>query len=216
RRSCQTMAGWIGVPVAASQTMVVSRWLVMPMAHTSSAFRPLLARAWRHTSRVLSQISSASCSTQPSLGKYCLNSRWALASGRPWALKTMARELVVPWSMASRYWDMRVSLLLWVGPRSGAGSFPADGGEAAAGVLGQHLGAQLHLQATPPGADVDGRMLPGTLVDEGAQALLLPQRADAADQIAGAALGQLRVGHVGLLGPGGVGQGLEIEAAGHR
>ena len=31
RRSCQTMALWIGLPVARSQTIVVSRWLVMPM-----------------------------------------------------------------------------------------------------------------------------------------------------------------------------------------
>ena len=32
RRSCQTMALWIGLPVARSQIMVVSRWLVMPIA----------------------------------------------------------------------------------------------------------------------------------------------------------------------------------------
>ena len=32
RRSCQTMALWIGWPVLRSQTTVVSRWLVMPMA----------------------------------------------------------------------------------------------------------------------------------------------------------------------------------------
>ena len=32
RRSCQTMALWIGLPVARSQTTVVSRWLVMPIA----------------------------------------------------------------------------------------------------------------------------------------------------------------------------------------
>ena len=32
RRSCQTMALWIGLPVARSQMTAVSRWLVMPMA----------------------------------------------------------------------------------------------------------------------------------------------------------------------------------------
>ncbi|MCY1353105.1 hypothetical protein D9M69_394350 [compost metagenome] len=96
------MAGWIGVPVAASQTRVVSRWLVMPMAAISAGFKPLCSMASRQTLRVVSQISSPSCSTQPSFGKYCLNSCWARATGRPWALKTMARLLVVPWSMASR------------------------------------------------------------------------------------------------------------------
>ncbi len=35
RRSCQTMALWIGLPVARSQTIVVSRWLVMPIAAMS-------------------------------------------------------------------------------------------------------------------------------------------------------------------------------------
>ena len=35
RRSCQTMALWIGSPVSRSQTIVVSRWFVMPMAATS-------------------------------------------------------------------------------------------------------------------------------------------------------------------------------------
>ena len=37
RRSCQTIALQIGSPVARSQTTVVSRWLVMPMAATSAA-----------------------------------------------------------------------------------------------------------------------------------------------------------------------------------
>ena len=35
RRSCQTMALWIGLPVALSQMTTVSRWLVMPMAAMS-------------------------------------------------------------------------------------------------------------------------------------------------------------------------------------
>ena len=96
------MAGWIRSPLAASQTSVVSRWLVMPMAAMSPARKPLRASASRQTWRVVSQISSPSCSTQPSFGKYCLNSCWQLVTGKPWALNTMARELVVPWSMARR------------------------------------------------------------------------------------------------------------------
>ena len=38
RRSCQTMALWIGLPVARSQTSAVSRWLVMPMAAIGAGF----------------------------------------------------------------------------------------------------------------------------------------------------------------------------------
>ncbi len=45
RRSCQTMALWIGLPVARSQTIVVSRWLVMPMAAMSPAVTPALPAA---------------------------------------------------------------------------------------------------------------------------------------------------------------------------
>ncbi len=40
RRSCQTMALWIGWPVSRSQISVVSRWLVMPMAAMSAAEIP--------------------------------------------------------------------------------------------------------------------------------------------------------------------------------
>ena len=45
RRSCQTMALYTGVPVSRSQTMVVSRWLVMPQRHHVA--RPY-ARARQH------------------------------------------------------------------------------------------------------------------------------------------------------------------------
>jgi hypothetical protein len=68
RRSCQTMAGWIGSPVARSQMTTVSRWLVTPMAAMSATGRPDFSTASRRTATLASQISSASCSTQPSLG----------------------------------------------------------------------------------------------------------------------------------------------------
>ncbi len=45
RRHCQTMALAMGSPVSLSQTTVVSRWLVMPMAARSSALTPSLAMA---------------------------------------------------------------------------------------------------------------------------------------------------------------------------
>ncbi|MNP83098.1 hypothetical protein D3C76_1819400 [compost metagenome] len=68
RRHCQTMALWIGLPDCRSHTTVVSRWLVMPMAATSS--KPMLAWA-RASTRValwVAQISMGSCSTQPACG----------------------------------------------------------------------------------------------------------------------------------------------------
>ena len=40
RRSCQTMARWIGLPVRRSHSTQVSRWLVMPMAAMSPAREP--------------------------------------------------------------------------------------------------------------------------------------------------------------------------------
>ncbi len=68
RVSCQTMALAIGLPLAFSQTSVVSRWLVMPTAATSAALTPALASAPAITASTLVQISSASCSTQPGRG----------------------------------------------------------------------------------------------------------------------------------------------------
>ena len=103
RRSCQTMALWIGSPVARSQTSVVSRWLVMPMAAMSEAARPEVARASRQVARVEDQRSAGSCSTQPERGKCCANSAWAVATTAIVPSKIIARVEVVPWSMA-RMW----------------------------------------------------------------------------------------------------------------
>ena len=67
RRSCQTIARWIGSPVARSQTTIVSRWLVMPIAGDAVGAR-LLPSTSRATASVSSQISSGSCSTHPRAG----------------------------------------------------------------------------------------------------------------------------------------------------
>ena len=65
RRSCQTIAGATGRPVARSQSSVVSRWFVIATRSTpSSPASPAAART-------LCQISSGSCSTQPGRGKCC-------------------------------------------------------------------------------------------------------------------------------------------------
>ena len=69
RRSCQTMALWIGLPVALSQTTTVSRWLVMPMAAMSAALSLAAFSASRQVAdHAVAQISSGSCSTQPDAG----------------------------------------------------------------------------------------------------------------------------------------------------
>ena len=69
-RHCQTMAWQTGSPVSRSHTMVVSRWLVMPMAAMSSALAPIWFMADRATPSWVVQISLASCSTHPGRGKY--------------------------------------------------------------------------------------------------------------------------------------------------
>jgi len=82
--------------------------------------------------------------------------------------------------------------------------------------LGQHSSFQLHFQAAPPGADVDIRKVLRRFVNKGTQALLLPQWADAAEQITGGPLRRIGVGHIGFLCAGGLRQGLQVERAGHR
>ena len=108
RRSCQTMALWIGSPVARSHTTVVSRWLVMPQPARSAASTPAFSSAWRHTATVSAKMPAASCSTQPAWGYSCSNSVCAVARICPLRSNTMARLLVVPWSMARIASDMRV------------------------------------------------------------------------------------------------------------
>ena len=107
RRTCPRCGGparrWRCAPAcrcARSHTTVVSRWLVMPMPAMSLAVSLALASAPRQTSTVARQISSGSCSTQPGLGKICGSSFCAEATGWPVRSNTIARVLVVPWSMA--------------------------------------------------------------------------------------------------------------------
>ena len=99
--SCQTIALCTGLPVARSHRTVVSRWLVMPSALTWSARSPALAIAPATTACTFDQISVASCSTQPGLGKIWRCSRWSTATIAPSWSKMMQRLEVVPWSMAA-------------------------------------------------------------------------------------------------------------------
>ena len=108
RRSCHTMALYTGSEVSASQTMVVSRWLVMPMAAIFLPLMPIEVMASAITAASEDHISIGLCSTQPGFGKYCVNSFWLLARLRPDLSKTMALELLVPWSRA------RITLSIYI------------------------------------------------------------------------------------------------------
>ena len=96
RRSCQTMALYTGRPVSRSQTMVVSRWLVMPMAAIDAPFNPACVTASAATPACVDQISCGSCSTQPGCGYICGNSFCATETMLPARSNNTARELVVP------------------------------------------------------------------------------------------------------------------------
>ena len=84
----------IGSPLCRSQTIVVSRWLVIPTPMRS--FNGVFRMASRAVARCVSRISFASCSTQPGCGKIWRNSRCATDTGRPCSSNRIARELVVP------------------------------------------------------------------------------------------------------------------------
>ena len=93
----------MGSPVSRSHTMVVSRWLVMPMAAMSAALAPTWFMAESATPSWVVQISLASCSTQPGLGKYWVNSFCATLHISPFSLNRMQRLEVVPASSAMMY-----------------------------------------------------------------------------------------------------------------
>ena len=114
RRHCQTMAWWMGSPVTLSQTMAVSRWLVMPMAAMSAAVAPIFCMASTATPSCVAQISFASCSTQPGFGKYWGNSRCETLHISPLSLKRMQRLEVVPASRAIMYFCHEYVLLIFL------------------------------------------------------------------------------------------------------
>ena len=90
---------------ARSQTIVVSRWLVMPMAATSARPTPRLAPAPRARTPSCDCARSRRVVLDPaglrdrSGGTRAARSRRT----RPSSSKTIARELVVPWSSARMY-----------------------------------------------------------------------------------------------------------------
>ena len=92
--------------------MVVSRWLVMPIAEMPVALifaafsAAVMAFCW------VAQISFASCSTQELSGKCWVNSNWPKPIFLVSLSKTMARDEVVPASIARIYGTIKVLVLL--------------------------------------------------------------------------------------------------------
>ena len=102
RRSCHTIARPWGLPVERSHATTVSRWFVIPMAATFDG--STRSRTSMSVPRTASQISAASCSTQPGCGKCCVNSRYAATVAGPLdpSIGTARdRTPVVPASMAT-------------------------------------------------------------------------------------------------------------------
>src|SRR5262249_10122441 len=97
RRSCHTIALFIGRPLARSHRTVVSRWLVMPTAAIGPS-APAIAS--RQVDTTLCQISSGSCSTQPGRGYNWVSATCALCRGCPAVSNRIARVGVVPWATA--------------------------------------------------------------------------------------------------------------------
>lgn len=93
----------MGSEVSRSQTIVVSRWLVMPMQAMSSPVRSALATASAATDDWVYQISDGSCSTQPGRGNSCSKGFCADATTVPSWFRIIARDEVVPWSRARTY-----------------------------------------------------------------------------------------------------------------
>src|SRR2546423_4689081 len=75
----------------------------MPIAAMSFGVRPASANASAATPAWVAQISLGLCSTQQGWGKICGNSFCATDLMEPAWSKTIARELVVPWSRAKMY-----------------------------------------------------------------------------------------------------------------
>src|SRR5690349_20156023 len=126
----------------------------MPMAAMSRGVACAASSASAMVLRCVSQISSASCSTQPGSGKCWVNSRWLSATIRPVASNNSERELVVPASSAR--------MNLWVDPGAVL-TFDPSGSEPARleargpvdGVDGAHVADRVVAAGQRHGATFD-------------------------------------------------------------
>ena len=94
----------MALPVALSQTTVVSRWLVMPMAAIGRV-APALFDASRQVATVVDQKVLGVMLDPAGIGKCWVNSCWPVATIGACGSNRIARLEVVPWSMA-RIWVM--------------------------------------------------------------------------------------------------------------
>ena len=160
RVSCQMIAGATGRPVRRSQTTVVSRWLAMPTAATSSGGGPRApappaapaGRCARSPRRRARPSRAAGSAAGAPAGR-------PRPAGRAWS-NTMQRVEVVPWSMATTY-------ALGHGVTAGPGGRPRSPGAAASSVLeqlgsrGAPDGPSTRSRAADHGQGADRRCRPG-------------------------------------------------------
>ena len=114
RRSCHTIAGPNGLPVARSHANTVSPWLASATAATGT---PASLMARRPASITEVHSASGSCSTPPP-GRYSgRRGTSAIDTTRPAASTTIALVPDVPWSMANTWVMAGARLLRDRGPR---------------------------------------------------------------------------------------------------
>ena len=96
RRHCHTTALETGSPVYRSQTSVVSRWFVIPIASICFGETPVAPISSSTTCRHESSISRGECSTHPGDGYIWAISRLTLPRTRPDSSRRRAVVPVVP------------------------------------------------------------------------------------------------------------------------
>ena len=104
RVSCQTSALWTGSPVVRSQTTVVSRWLVIPSAgDVVLATAPASSAPRRAPPGSAPRSPWGRARPSPAWDRSARAPSVRPTTTRPEWSKTIARELVVPWSIATAY-----------------------------------------------------------------------------------------------------------------
>ena len=96
RLHCHTTALATGLPVDLSQTRVVSRWFVMPIALICRGLISVSSRTSSTTSMLEPNSSSGLCSTQPDWGNICRISVLVCHTTLPDPSTTIAVVPVVP------------------------------------------------------------------------------------------------------------------------
>lgn len=96
RRSCQTIALYIGFPVSFSQMTVVSRWFVIAIAAMFLGCMWFFLISCCRVFSCVFHISFGSCSTHALFGYICVNSCCVMSMICAFSSNSMLRQLVVP------------------------------------------------------------------------------------------------------------------------